>query len=967
MKLLTCTLLFLICFSVIVHAEFNLTNPTITKQTVYLDEKFRVGVTYTSDGEAPGFTYWAIDGKINRTMTNSDTNYTYGVVYEPNENNIAENPSYPTSVNWYGLATGSHTVKFYAGNSTYNVTENVTFTVSSDKRPMRGGAMWILTEPSAYGLCYDIAANLSALDGIADVCTINQWNLRAGDYESGGQVAQYRGMVDFNISGLSSSDIEKVYLFLYKKSSTSLHFTATANDIEGNGTIETPDFSSTGSHIGNFSNSTNDEARWVYTDVTTKVKNDIDNSSRNWTGFRISGGMEGTNEWFNNDSSSDFVDYKVPKLLVIPKVPIIPYSVNIGIDDFFVNTNDDMDWHIPAVVNISNATGVRITILVDAKNIDENNRTGVGSFGIGPQQAFSMVENNSDKISLQSNPHWAPFYNSTDGTHYTETDQRDKLNKTQQVFQDRNLSYEWLIFTPGANKMDNTTLAIANDYGVKYLANLFSPDPTPFMDNESYTNNILYVERESKSTTNPQSFLTLLNRDPTMQAHKQDFNWSTTSEQNWTDFINELYDIPDTIPSVNDKEMATQWLMYNYANLTWDVSNNRVYINTTPVPQGAYDDDLVNSFVLKLPYTNVTNASIDGNPVAYSENHNYTWFRIPYINRSNHIFEFTLGTDGTYYNGVIFNGTYLVKNITINSTNAIINVETYGNQSMGVKTDFVTVSSVTAEDDNITIDNYSFNSSTGIIDINFSEIYLKGDVDNIIITGSTTLPSTPSPPSQVIGQPTAQMQITIKDTGTRISIPLIKETKCVSAEIIEEMCISVKKEVYTATLEIEKLSETDQKPPGVVYQNFNIDKYNIKDFNIEKVKFRFAVNKSWIDENNINESSITLNRYTLDSSITGAFLGFINSFTSPITGFSIVYEPWTKLDTRKISETETEIFYEAESPGFSTFSITGQINLEPEEIPEEFKTPEERFDFAPVISVVLIIIGLIIFLGRYRK
>jgi hypothetical protein len=212
--------------------------------------------------------------------------------------------------------------------------------------------------------------------------------------------------------------------------------------------------------------------------------------------------------------------------------------------------------------------------------------------------------------------------------------------------------------------------------------------------------------------------------------------------------------------------------------------------------------------------------------------------------------------------------------------------------------------------------------------------------------------------------PIGATQITSKDGTVSMTIPSIENTKCIGIpDIINEMCISVKNKKYTVIVRITEKNETDEKPPGITYQYFDVYKYNLEDFNIEKAKIKFAVNRSWIDKNNINKSTIALNRYTLDSSITGAFLGFINSFTSPITGFSIAYEPWTKLDTRKISETETEIFYEAESSGLSVFAITGRVNFEPEDIVEE----PEKISWEPLVFIILVIMGLIIFLGRARR
>ncbi|MBI5332776.1 MAG: PGF-pre-PGF domain-containing protein [Candidatus Aenigmarchaeota archaeon] len=81
---------------------------------------------------------------------------------------------------------------------------------------------------------------------------------------------------------------------------------------------------------------------------------------------------------------------------------------------------------------------------------------------------------------------------------------------------------------------------------------------------------------------------------------------------------------------------------------------------------------------------------------------------------------------------------------------------------------------------------------------------------------------------------------------------------------------------------------------------------NIQSSNIKNVKIKFEVAKSWITANNIDQSKIYLMRYSANSQQAGYNNG------------------WAKLGTTKLSENSTHVFYEAESPGLSTFAITGE-------------------------------------------
>jgi len=104
---------------------------------------------------------------------------------------------------------------------------------------------------------------------------------------------------------------------------------------------------------------------------------------------------------------------------------------------------------------------------------------------------------------------------------------------------------------------------------------------------------------------------------------------------------------------------------------------------------------------------------------------------------------------------------------------------------------------------------------------------------------------------------------------------------------------------------VEMLKDTstlvDNPPSDIVYENLNIwvgnagwaTKSNIADATVV-----FIVERSWITENNIDESSIALYRYSDDT--------------------------WHELVTRKIAEDANNLQFESETPGFSQFAVTGK-------------------------------------------
>ncbi len=105
----------------------------------------------------------------------------------------------------------------------------------------------------------------------------------------------------------------------------------------------------------------------------------------------------------------------------------------------------------------------------------------------------------------------------------------------------------------------------------------------------------------------------------------------------------------------------------------------------------------------------------------------------------------------------------------------------------------------------------------------------------------------------------------------------------------------------SATIEVLKNTSTlvKQAPPGNVYKNMNIwvGKYGYAtESNIENPVIGFKVQRSWMQDNRIDESSIKLNRYSDDV--------------------------WTALPTTRTDEDATFVYFESQTPGFSPFAIT---------------------------------------------
>ena len=113
------------------------------------------------------------------------------------------------------------------------------------------------------------------------------------------------------------------------------------------------------------------------------------------------------------------------------------------------------------------------------------------------------------------------------------------------------------------------------------------------------------------------------------------------------------------------------------------------------------------------------------------------------------------------------------------------------------------------------------------------------------------------------------------------------------------------------TITIENITSDEIKDfaytgEGEIYKYFNLTiKANntpVSEEEIESSIIKFKVAQTWIDDNNINKSSVTLLRYHNKS--------------------------WEALDTTQIDENKTAIFYTAITGGYSTFAVVGSKVVE---------------------------------------
>ena len=136
-------------------------------------------------------------------------------------------------------------------------------------------------------------------------------------------------------------------------------------------------------------------------------------------------------------------------------------------------------------------------------------------------------------------------------------------------------------------------------------------------------------------------------------------------------------------------------------------------------------------------------------------------------------------------------------------------------------------------------------------------------------------------------------------------------------------------------LTLDEVSEKVKYDNATVYKYFNMeitanDTY-VNESDIESVEINFMVEKSWFIENNIDNNTIILCRYYNNT--------------------------WQKLNTTKINESDTHFFYEAKSPGLSTFAVIGSKVVES---PKKYEEPE--IPWTIIIGFIISAIVILIFI-----
>lgn len=129
--------------------------------------------------------------------------------------------------------------------------------------------------------------------------------------------------------------------------------------------------------------------------------------------------------------------------------------------------------------------------------------------------------------------------------------------------------------------------------------------------------------------------------------------------------------------------------------------------------------------------------------------------------------------------------------------------------------------------------------------------------------------------------------------------PLTDRTFTPEGEEVTSIAIFANTSVESANISVEVLDGPGSTPaaPGTVYRYLALNLTGLTDDDLTRATVSFQVDRAWIAAHNISAGSIALARY---------------------------HDGWSLLPTKRVGSDARHLTFEAETPGFSVFAITGE-------------------------------------------
>ena len=201
----------------------------------------------------------------------------------------------------------------------------------------------------------------------------------------------------------------------------------------------------------------------------------------------------------------------------------------------------------------------------------------------------------------------------------------------------------------------------------------------------------------------------------------------------WIQYYKEVQRFPNRYIAKNTEQLHSQWLYNKYTDVSEDISGN-IEIDNSNMPEEVYANDTLGNMVLKIKLDTEKHISIallnnDLIP-AYFEEEGFGFIYLPILEKQKYTLKYTIGTEVMPLH--VFNdGTFNVYSLKKQGNIVTVLLKMYGTQAIKIKCS--KPEEVVSLTNGLTIENYKYESATGMLNIVTNAINMQGTKGEIKI------------------------------------------------------------------------------------------------------------------------------------------------------------------------------------------------------------------------------------------
>ncbi|MBY0435117.1 MAG: hypothetical protein K2U26_13500 [Cyclobacteriaceae bacterium] len=194
----------------------------------------------------------------------------------------------------------------------------------------------------------------------------------------------------------------------------------------------------------------------------------------------------------------------------------------------------------------------------------------------------------------------------------------------------------------------------------------------------------------------------------------------------WIDYYKSVQQTPDRYIAKNTEQFHSQWLYKKYTVVTEHTSGH-VEIDNTPMPESAYQFNILGNMVLKVKLNSdehISEATLNGLPLAtYFEESGFGFLYLPPLKKQKYQLKYTIGVK-TLPMHILNDGTYNVYEVNGAGEHLSFRLRMYGTQTVKVKCPLP--KNVSSDSKQLVIQSFSYNQELSLLSIEVCGTDMQG-------------------------------------------------------------------------------------------------------------------------------------------------------------------------------------------------------------------------------------------------